>query len=67
MEKIDNELDVEMNYISKDEHVPEAERNNHTIAEHIQAGYHQLPYKAIPKLMLKYLTMVSIPTLIFSC
>ena len=39
--------------------MPKAERNNCTIAEQIQAGHHQLPYKAIPKLMLKYLTMVS--------
>ena len=59
MEKIDNEIDIEINYTSKDEHIPEAERNNCTITEQIQAGYHQLPNKAISKLMLKYLTMVS--------
>jgi len=30
-------------------HVPEAERNNRTIAERVRAAYHNLPYKCIPK------------------
>ena len=59
MEKIGNELDVKMNYTSRDEHVPKTERNNCTITEQIQARYYQLPYKGIPKLMPKYSTMVS--------
>jgi hypothetical protein len=29
--------------------VPEAERNNRTIAERIRAAYHNLPYRVIPK------------------
>ena len=58
MDKINNELDIKMNYISRDEYVPKAERNNYTIAEQIQAGYHQLSYKVIFKLILKYLTIV---------
>ncbi|MGC9237926.1 MAG: hypothetical protein ACP5GF_13725, partial [Thiomonas sp.] len=48
-----------MNYTTTDEHVPEAERNNQTIAERIRCAYHNLPYKAILKLMLCYLSMVS--------
>ena len=59
MEEVADELDVKMNYTSKGEHVPEAERNNRTIGERIRATYHNLPYKAIPKVMLKYLAMVS--------
>jgi hypothetical protein len=39
--------------------VPEAERNNRTIGERIRTTYHNLPYKAIPRIMLKYLAMVS--------
>jgi hypothetical protein len=47
-----------MNYTSKGKHVPQAERNNHTIGERICSNYHNLPYKAMAKIMLKYLAMV---------
>jgi len=57
MEDVADELDVEMNYTTTDEHVPEAERNNRTIQERIRATYHRLPYKALPKVMLRYLAM----------
>jgi hypothetical protein len=39
-------------------HVPEAERNNRMIEERIRATYHNLPYKAIPKTMIRHLAMV---------
>jgi hypothetical protein len=58
MNKVSDNLNVEMNYTTKGEHVPEAERNNRTIGERIRATYHNLPYKAIPRIMLKYLAMV---------
>jgi hypothetical protein len=35
MDEVSDGLDIEMNYTSKGEHVPEAERNNHTIGERI--------------------------------
>ena len=54
---MEDELDIEMNYTSKNEHVPEAERNNRTIGERIRAAYHHLPYKAIPKVMLTHLAI----------
>ncbi|MGC8551173.1 MAG: hypothetical protein ACP5M4_15960, partial [Acidobacteriaceae bacterium] len=57
MDQVKDELDVDMNYTTTDKHVPEAERNNRTIAERIRCAYHNLPYKAIPKLMLRYLSM----------
>ncbi|MGC8528515.1 hypothetical protein, partial [Acidiphilium sp.] len=47
-----------MNYTTTDEHVPEAERNNRTIAERIRCAYPNLPYKGISKQMLRYLSMV---------
>ncbi len=53
MDPVKDELGVDMNYTTTDEHVPEAERNNRTIAERIRCAYHNLPYKAIPKLMLR--------------
>ncbi len=59
MDEVKDELGVDMNYTTTDEHVPEAERNNITIAERIRCTYHNLPYKAIPKLMLRYLAMVA--------
>ena len=58
MDEIKDELNVDMNYTSRNEHVPEAERNNRTIAERIRAIYNLLPYKTIPKIMIKYLAMV---------
>jgi hypothetical protein len=55
MDQVADELDVEMNYTTTDEHVPEAERNNRTIKERVRAAYHGLPFKAIPKVMLRKL------------
>ena len=37
------------------EHVPEAERNNRTIKEHIRATFHSLPFQAIPTTFIKLL------------
>ena len=35
MDQVKDELDIQMNYTITDEHVPEAEHNNHTFAERI--------------------------------
>ena len=40
-------------------HEPRSERNNRTIKERIDVGYHRLPYEAIPRVMLRYLAMNS--------
>ena len=53
MNKVSDDLDVKMKYMTTGEHVPEAERNNHTIKERIQAAYHGLPFKSIPRIMIK--------------
>ena len=58
MDEIKDELGVSMNYTGTDEHVPEVERNNLTIAERIRVAYHHLPFKTMPRVMLKYLAMV---------
>jgi hypothetical protein len=58
MEKVSDEVDIEMNYATASEHVPEAERNNRTIQKRIRATYHNLPYAMIPKVMLRYLAMI---------
>src|SRR5512137_1309271 len=46
-----------MNYASSGEHVPEAERNNRSIKDRVRTTYHQLPYKRVPKTMIKYLVL----------
>src|SRR4029079_7945564 len=58
MDQVKDDLDVQMNYTVTDEHVPEAERNNRTIAERIRATYHNLPYQTMPRIMLRYLALV---------
>ena len=36
------------NFANAQEHVPEAEHNNHVLKEHIHTTYHGIPYKMIP-------------------
>ena len=43
-----------MNYANPQEHVPEAERNNRVIKERFCAAFHRLPFKKMPKIMVKY-------------
>ncbi len=58
MDDVKDKLGMNMNYTSKDEHVPEAERNNRTIGERVRTTYHRLPYNAVPRIMLTYIAMV---------
>jgi hypothetical protein len=44
-----------MNFTNALDHVPEAERNNRTIKEQVWAAYHRLPYKALPRQLIRYL------------
>ena len=55
MNKVSDQLDVEMNYTNAQDHVPLAERNNHTIKENIRTALHNLPFNDIPKVMLSAL------------
>ena len=59
MDDVKDNLDIKMEYPAKGDHVPEAKRNNRTIGERIRAGYNCLPFKAMPKVLLRYLSMVS--------
>ena len=59
MEKVKDDLDIDMNLTNTDDHVPKAKCNNRTIQERIRAMFHRLPYKAIPRVMVRYLSMVS--------
>jgi Reverse transcriptase (RNA-dependent DNA polymerase) len=57
MTQLQNIYNVQMNYANPQEHVPEAERNNRVIKERFRSAFHRLPFKAIPKIMVKILTM----------
>ena len=57
MEEIQDELDIEMNFSNPGEHVGQAKRNNRFLGERIQACYQNLPYKAIPRIMIKHMCM----------
>ena len=52
MNKVNDDLDVEMNYTNASSHMPEAERNNGTIKERFRAPFQRLPYKVIPHIMI---------------
>ena len=53
MEELNDKLNITMNSTLKVEHVPETEKNNHTIGKRIGVTYHNLTYKIIPSIMLK--------------
>jgi hypothetical protein len=55
MDKVKDDLGVHMNFTYALDHVPEAERNNRAIKERVWAAYHQLPYKALPRQIIRYL------------
>ena len=53
MNAIKDKLNVYMNYTSRGGNLIKPKYNNHIIADYICAHYHNLPYTAIPKFMLK--------------
>ena len=57
LEKVKDDLGVDMNFTNTQDHIPEAERNNQTIKEIFQTAYHRLPCKAIPQIMIRHLAM----------
>lgn len=52
MDKVKDNLDVDMNFVNAQDHVPEAECNNCMIEEWIWAACHQLPHKATPRVVM---------------
>ena len=63
IDPIRDKLNTEMNFANPGDHVPEAEHNNCTIKECTRAAFHHLPYKAIPRVMIQYLSMECTPKL----
>jgi hypothetical protein len=66
MDPMATSFQIKMNYSNPQEHVPEAEQNNHFIKERVRAAYHRLPYNRLPKIMVKILVTESARKLIFS-
>ncbi|CAJ1968676.1 unnamed protein product [Cylindrotheca closterium] len=48
---VKDEMNVDMNYASRGEHDPTAERNNQHIKAFFRVQYHRMPYKAIPRII----------------
>ena len=55
--QLKDDYKINVNCASAQEHVPEAERNNRTLKERFRSIFHYLPFKNIPKLMIKFLAM----------
>jgi len=58
MDPVADEMDIKMNYANPDMHVPDIERNNRVIKERFRIAYYWMPFKKIPKIMIRYLAMV---------
>ena len=57
MEKAADNLDCTFLYAPQGEHVPVAERNNRTIADHIRIALHYLPFRFFPRLLVRWIAM----------
>ena len=47
MRAVADDMYIELNPTSKDEHVPEAERNNRVIKERVRTHFHRLPFRKL--------------------
>merc|ERR1711923_267256 len=50
---VDEKHKVEFNFSLPDEHVPDIERGNRTLAERYRCEYHRLPFKLIPRQLIR--------------
>ena len=58
MDRVNDELDITMNYANAQDHNPRAERNNRTIKESFRTALHRTGYSTIPKVMIQDLAEV---------
>ena len=54
MDVVHEKLNIMINYANAGDHVPEAERNNRTIKERFRAAFHRMPFKAMPRIMIRF-------------
>jgi hypothetical protein len=57
MKHMEGVYGLKINYASPQEHVPEIERSIRVIKERYRAAFHRLPFKRLPKIMIKILAM----------
>ena len=57
--KIKDDLDIDVNVVNPDEHVVDIKRLNRIIKEKFRTLYYRLPFKSIPKVMIKTLACVT--------
>ena len=50
-------MELTINYANTEDHVGEAERNNRFLKERFRTKFHYLPYKAIPRIMIRGLAI----------
>ena len=52
---MEDEYELKFNFSAPDEHVLDIERENRVLQERFRAEYHQLPFKVLPKQMIRAL------------
>ena len=52
-----DQLELTINYTNTEDHVGEAEHNNRFLKERFRTKFHYLPYKAIPRIMIRGLAI----------
>ena len=57
MDKVRDDMGIGTNDENRDNHIPEADRNNRVIKERFRISYYRLPYKNIPRIMIRHLVM----------
>ena len=55
MDNVKDSMNIRMNYCNPDEHVPQVERSIRVIKERCRTHYHRMPFKTIPRMMIRAL------------
>ena len=56
-EEVEDRWDIALNFSAPDEHVPDIERENRTLQDRFRVALYRLPFKIIPRLMIRELAM----------
>ena len=55
--KIEKEFGCQVNLCNPDEHVGDIERSNRTLQDRVRVSYHRLPFRVIPRAMIRHSCM----------
>ena len=56
-DEVEDMFNIKFNFSAPDEHVGDVEQENRTLKERIRAEYHHLPFKVIPRKMIRALIL----------